>query len=435
MESLASSPPHDTYNFTFTVFLLLGLAMSVPYSTVMNATKTFERRLDTAFFSHFSAVYLTAKFLFMVCAMIWLSCRGQMHKVTSVAVSALAAISLVLLMIAGWEGLAGDALYPVMLVTALVTSITSAFMEAGAYRLAGAFPPHILQALFIGSSCAGTLTSTISFILTFWFGEDRSDRLFTWLNFGIAFAIVAGAAIMWSQCQRAEYYRFYAGRLEKGGQVERRDEKQHERLIDILLRVGDLAAFVFISGIVSMVIWPFIPANTLSVVEGLPGAAWWQGRMFRPLAFLVSAIGGLIGKLLPSMPIFYRPHLPFLALAVARLSLILFYMMGNVRLRGRTMLVRPLLANDAFYFILTAASSIAGGYTVTLATMCAPDRVEPADRGTVTSIMAFFAYYGDLVGTLLSTVVAVLMKTVLSVPVVAGPDTATAVATTVVVAT
>src|SRR5689334_11407721 len=110
--------PPDTGNFTFTSFLLLGLAMSVPYSSVLNATKTFEHRLDTAFFSHFSAVYLTTKFLFMVLAMVGIR-KERLHKATTCAIYSLCIISFLLFIIAGYDGLNGDLLYKLMLAIAV----------------------------------------------------------------------------------------------------------------------------------------------------------------------------------------------------------------------------------------------------------------------------------------------------------------------------
>lgn len=426
----AQLAPHDSYNLTFWSFLLLGLAMSVPYSSVMNSTKTFERRLDTAFFSHFSAVYLTAKFLFIVAAMLFLK-KEQMYRVTSVALYGLCMISLLLLVIGGVDDLDGGMLYFLMLLLSLVTSIVSAVVEAGAYGLASAFPPHITQALFIGGAVAGTLSSLISFLLTLYFAEDYSDTIFTWCNFGLGFYIVLSAAFLWNRCCHCDYYIYYQHRIEERKRRPRHhnshddvddggggggEENQHSRLIDVLLKIGDLAIFIFVSGVATMIIWPFIPANTHSVAKGTIDSEWWQGRMFRPLAFLTSAIASLIGKLLPSVPGMHRSRLPFITLALIKCLLILVYMLGNIQLKGRVMLVKPLLANDAFYFFLTAINSISTGYFRTVASMSAPERVGDTDRSMAANIMVFFSYYGDLVGTLFSTIVAVLVKTVLSVP-------------------
>lgn len=412
------APPKDAFNFTFISFCLLGLAISVPYASVMNATKTFESRLDTAFFSHFSAVYLTAKFLFLVLVMAVVD-KQKLHGATGPAVYSLCAISVALMVVAGLPSLEGDVLTALMLAVSLVTSVVGAVAEAGAYSIAAHFPGGaLIQALFIGSAVAGTLSSLTSFVLSCWFSKcDKQGEIwFTWLNFGLGLMIVASAALSWSQCQHTAYYQHYHNAIIDSDDTSEDDPSTKSRLVDVLLTIGDLCTFAFISNIATMIIWPFIPANTRSVAEGSVHAEWWQGHLFRPLAFLCASVSSLIGKLLPSVPGLYHSHLPFIPLALGRCFLIIVYMMGNVQLAGRHMIVRPLLANDALYFTLTAITCMASGYMGTVASMAAADRVRLQDRSTASNMMVFFTYYGDLVGTLFSTVVAVLMKTVLSVP-------------------
>lgn len=410
-------PPEDDYHLNFISFCLLGLAISVPYSSVMNATKTFESRLDTAFFSHFSAVYLTAKFLFLVFVMVSLD-KSRLHGATGPALYSLCVISGLLMVISGVQALRGDLLTALMLGVSLVTSVVGAVAEAGAYSLAAQFPGGaLIQALFIGGAIAGTQSSLTSFILSCIFvkNDPTGDVWFTWLNFGLGLMIVWTAALSWYFCQQTTYFKYHHNRPSKSSDTEN-EEEHKSRLIDVLLNIGDLCTFVFISGIASMIIWPFIPANTHSVAKDTIKEQWWQGHLFRPLAFLCSAVSSLIGRLLPSVPGMFHCNLPFVGFAFLKCFLIIVYMMGNVQLEKRQMIVSPLLANDILYFVLTAVTSIGSGYLTTVANMSAPDRVKPQDRVTVSNLMVFFTYYGDLVGTLFSTVVAVLMKTVLSVP-------------------
>lgn len=285
----------------------------------------------------------------------------------------------------------------------------------------------MVQAVSIGSTIAGTFSSLLSFSLTWLFHGDSSSEgglWFSWLNFGTGLVVVVAAAWCWATCQQSsDYFQYYHDQLhydqEHCREENEQDRKQGSRLIDVLLDISDLVTFAFISNIALMIFWPFIPANTRSVNDGSPTQRWWQGYMFRPLAFMCSALSSLIGKLLPSVPGFYTENLPFVAFALGRCLLIIVYMMGNVQIAGRKLIVQPLLASDSLYFIILTSSAILFGYLSTVASMAAPNRVRPVDRATASNLMVFFSHYGDLVGILVSTVTAVLMKTVLSVPVIA----------------
>lgn len=167
---------------------------------------------------------------------------------------------------------------------------------------------------------------------------------------------------------------------------------------------------LFLVGFVNLTIFPAIVSVTESVSSQNSTASAFQKDLFVPMAFLAVSIGDFVGKMIPSLSILRFEDLPFTTLSIARFLLIPLFLLGNIRINGKSLIFAGVLASDSLFFILLMISFIGGSYISTVIMTAVPKKqldITEQSRGTVLLCSA------GLVGVFGGSVFSLILKLVL----------------------
>lgn len=290
----------------------------------------------------------------------------------------------------------------------LCGSLFSALWEAGLLAIIGQFPVKYTQAYMAGCGVAGVVVITISIASYFIAGTFQSEA-FAKIYFGISFALILAGFFSFWAIQKNTFYQHY-NRIVEAVAIRRHQEvsqdlaklKDCASFTEIFLEVKEIAIGAFISATIGFIIFPEFMFHTKSTLCGTPEETWFHKDMFINAALFLANIFDLFGKLLPLVPVFSFKNGPFILVALFRVIMIPFYLLGNVKIPGYILPFSPRLASDTLFFIIVSISSFTASYLSTVSIMWAPARVKPHERTVAIAIIIICGAVGFLTGTSIS---------------------------------
>lgn len=290
----------------------------------------------------------------------------------------------------------------------LCGSLFSALWEAGLLAIIGQFPVKYTQAYMAGCGVAGVVVITISIASYFIAGTFHSE-VFARIYFGISFGLILTGFFLFLAVQKNQFYRHY-NRIVEEVAVRRSQEvtedlaklKDCASFTEIFLEVKDIAIGAFVSASIGFIIFPEFMFHTKSTLCGTTEETWFHRDMFINAALLLANIFDLVGKLLPLVPLFSFQNGPFVLVSFSRIVMIPFYMLGNIKISGYILPIKPIFASDTLFYTLVSISSFTASYLSTVSIMWAPSRVKPHERTVAIAIIIICGAVGFLTGTSIS---------------------------------
>lgn len=397
---------------------LTGLSLSLPLSSTLIAARFFDGRfkspgLSYAFTSFFAATFLGTKLAVAVIGRFLVS-SARRNRTTPVPVRwALSGVSVtVLLMVLTLlqEQFEGYWLFGLILTLSVALATLTSFTESGALSKLSAFPPQTTQAVFLGQGVAGIWTATISLlfqvVLPSWLAPH-----FAIVNYTIAFFVVTYCAFQWHHLDSIKKATIEsdAASVEDNEPVSSDAESQTTTISipqtptsSIATKIPLQIITVLLSNILSMTMFPFMVNKTQSVTL--------SAATFHPLAFFVSNLADMVGRLVPGwIPTARRHPRAILAVSLTRVLVFLALLTGNLIIDGHQLSI-SLYQSDTVFFVALMVSGVVHGAATTMSAMQTPFMVDPEEQGQAAALLGQCGMGGSFTGCLVALSLAYALK-------------------------
>lgn len=399
--------PKDSVSHS--VLILLGFCTGLPWSVITNSGSLFEEKLrgtsyGDAFLSHFASIFLAVKFLFLL-----ISVRLQFflstHNQIVISIPVLSFLLLLFAVICSLSYSNQFLFYALNLFLSLFVSFFSALFKAGTFGLVGHLPSYYLKALFIGEGISSVFMAAYSLALSFVFCPRQSCSLLGFVNFGMASIIMIFSLFIYLVVRKRPIF-LKTLDLPNEEESEIYSEQAFTGICSLMGQVHPEIIATCVSGLISLFIFPYLITHTES---NFNNNSFYGKRLFRPLAFLIFYSGDLFGKSFPALITFNRNRIHLMKIVLGRLGFVPLFLLGNFKVKGHHLLPN-VIGFDLIFFCLILLTSFSGGFSSTMASLMAPKRVGPVDRGRVTTILSAFSILGNLFGSIASSIFAFILN-------------------------
>ena len=443
MDSDASNTSSSSKPFsliTYSVFLLLGIAMLWAWNMFMAAAPYFQLRFRTSkpILNNFQAAELSVSTVanlgsVFVLAKLQANASYPRRIISSLLINIVTFTFLALSTRVFLSTTAGGYLAFLMIMV-LATSLATGFMQNGAFAyVAGFGRPEYMQAIMFGQAVAGVLPPIVQISSVLSAGEAGKEAGKQGASTS-AFAYFLTATGVSALTLLAFFFLLTTRRPEASkakeavaaepllGEHDAEDderaplspklppvtpEKKSVPLTYLARRLLPSASAVFLTFAITMV----FPVFTQEIVSTNPNPPPLLGdAAFIPLGLLVWNVGDLIGRLMPlvsRISLAKRPKILFV-LSVARLVFIPLYLLCNIvpaeEAPEATVLERARTAMpDAFYLLIVQLPfGLSNGYLGSCCMMGAGELVDEEEREAAGAFMGMCLVAGLAVGSLAS---------------------------------
>lgn len=445
--STTGTPPTDRYFLIYGVVFLLGVSGHLPWNAILTAQPYFKARLaqstlGTEFAAHFAIIFKTLKLaVFAAVSLAGLRINNKLW----VALSALGNVlifSILAAMVNG-SGSNPDTFYLATLVLVTAAGLFLALFECGMYSILGPFPSRLTQSFLAGNAIGGILAA-LNMIVAFYSAAENNIYSSTRSYFIISALVFLASLFLFLVFLGTEYFKYYQRRLALYTVVSQvssprehlrrtlltKDESEETLISDaktmqkqkkqmclldaptrnLLKSLWAPNLSLFFLGFVNLAIFPALVTVTESTEATSPTASAFQRELFVPLAFLLISLADFVGKMMPSIRHFRIERLPFTALSLARFAFIPLFLLGNIRIHGRSLLFPALLASDSLFFALIVVAFLSAAYLTTLIIIFAPKRVDVSEQSRATVLLCSALQLGVFAGAIFSLILKLMLR-------------------------
>ncbi|KAF1925664.1 nucleoside transporter family [Didymella exigua CBS 183.55] len=397
---------------TYSVFLLLGVAMLWAWNMFLAANPYFQRRFapNDNLLRNFQSAIMSVSTVGNLGSMVVLTklqARANYPRriaaslVLNILVFTLLALSTKLFL-----GVAAGVYFAFLMMMVLSASLAAGLCQNGVFAyVAGFGREEYTQGIMMGQGIAGVLPciAQIVSVLSVPRRKEHVDHGTPQQSSTSAFAYFLTATVISAAALVAFFYlqRQHSSRIHLDEVDSAPTERKSVPLTRLFEKLTWLASAVFLTFVVTM-FFPVFTQKILSVRDPTSAPRLFQPATFIPLGFLFWNAGDLLGRMGPALPalrLTAYPKVLFL-LSVARAAFIPLYLLCNVSGKGAA------VSSDFFYLVIVQLLfGLTNGY---LGSSCMmgfvewvdPDEAEPAGGFmslclvgglTVGSFMSFFA--------------------------------------------
>jgi hypothetical protein len=392
--------------FSYYALILFGFCTGLPWSVVTNSGRLFEEKLrgtiyGDAFLSHFATIFLAVKVLFLLVSVRLQTFLKAQNQIL-ISIPILSVLLFLFAIICSLDYSNQFLFYILNLSLSLFVSFFSALFKGGTFSMVGRLSSYYLKALFIGEGMSSVFMALYSLILSFAFCPRQSCSILGFVSFGMSSLIIIFSLFIFLAVKKRPLF--------VDNPIENDSEEFNELAVSsiwILMQkvYPEIVAACF-SGLVSLFIFPYLIAQTESSFKN---HHFYSQRLFRPLSFLIFCAGDLVGKSLPAMITFCPNRFHLMKIVLGRLAFVPLFFLGNFKVKGHRLLPN-VFGFDLIFFILIFLTSFSGGLSSTMASLIAPKKVIPTDRGRITTILSASSLLGNLLGSIISSIFAFILN-------------------------
>nr|XP_014093599.1 equilibrative nucleoside transporter 1 [Bactrocera oleae] len=420
---LMTDAPPDRYNYTYTVFYLLGIATMTPWNFFVTAEDYWMFKFRNTTINETSDVIpeLTPMQKSFTCDLtlaasisgtIFLILNAIYGHLVSLKVKMLATLftilgifiittSFVEINTDHWQ----EQFFLITLFTVVIINICSAIMSGGIFGVAGLFPSHYMTALVSGQALGGIL-SALAFILVLAFGS--APDVTALIYFIIGSALVFLSIICYIIMSHQPFFKYSVEGNDKYKILA--DTPSHSRSVDTGVDLDPNVRDVFGKIYVEAVNICLLFATTISVYPSVTelmqsenygkGHAWNDIYYMPVVNYLFFNSGDYFGRILAGLWERPRdnPH-TVLLMTVIRLLYVPFFLCANSNVHN---FLPVLVHTDITFIILMISFGITNGYLANISLIMAPRSVMRHEKEMASSIMAASLSSGLAIGSLLS---------------------------------
>lgn len=390
-----------------------GISNAFPWNVLILAHNYFETKLASVpaarnFIIYFTVIFMLVKVFFVVLGVSISPVTVKPFTQITFSIFMNCLVFTVLTLICTLPIFSDmSAFYYCTLILVLLTSVFSAYAEAGFISLLSNFPAKYTQSYMVGHALAGVIAAVLN-IFSIQLANTGSSEKFAGVFFTIATLIIFISLILMLVMRRLSAFRHYYRKYIISAQ-NRHEALKLESESDIPA-VGHLSTWQVMVNIKNLVITTFVLAwagiimspTLLFLTKSTDPESRWGKEYFHVTVLLLNAVFDLFGKGLPGIPAFRSNKVPIVWIALIRLIFIPLFLMGNIQIAGYELPLKGILAADSLFIVLMAIKSISGGYLMTLAMMKAPEKVQENDRSKAIAILVYGTSAGLLLGSLAS---------------------------------
>ena len=380
---------------TYTVFLLIGIAMLWAWNMFFAASPYFQHRLQSSpwLLDHFQAAIISVGTSTNLVGVLILSKLQENASYPTRITSALIinAISFTILAMSTLIETSTTVYFIFLLFTILTASLSTGLIQNGVFALASGFGrSEYTQAIMLGQGISGVLpplTQIISVRATSETGVSDTAA-FTYFITATGVSLVALVAFLY--LVRTTKRITLAKSQDLSASIQ--SIRSPVGLWELFRKLPYLSSGVFLCLAVTMVGFPVFTAIIYSV-------GTIENAVFVPIAFLVWNVGDFVGRLGTISKRLSLTHYPvaLFCIAGARLVFIPLYLLCNVKGRG------AVVASDLFYLgVVQFLFGLSNGYLGSSCMMGAGDWVDIGEREAAGGFMGLMLVGGLTVGSLLS---------------------------------
>lgn len=448
--SIEMNIPKDPYNFIYFMIFFLGLSGHLPWNAVLTAQPYFKARLadssmGSEFTAHFAIIFKALKLaVFTAVSIAGIRINNKLW-VGGSAIGNVLVFGIFTSMVQQSETvLSANSFYTITLFLVIAAGLFLALFECGMYSILGTFPSHLTQSFMAGNAIGGILAA-LNLIINYY---SASSNIYssTKTYFIISTLVFLLSAISFIVFLCTDYCKYYQKRLAlytvisqvspqstTTGTAKKLEESRSNSFepkellrkqtnnkiesrcfgdsIDLIRKLWSSNLALFIVGFVNLTIFPALVSVTESTGAKLPNASAFQRDLFVPLAFLIVSAADFIGKMLLSFEFVRKmDNLPFPAMSISRILLIPLFLLGNIHIKGRPLILPAALASDTIFFSLLTFAFISGSYISTIIMVTAPKKLDITEQSRATVLLCSAGLLGVFSGSVFSLFLKLFLR-------------------------
>ena len=436
-KSLDFQVPKDPYNAVYLVIFFLGLSGHLPWNAILTAQPYFKSRLAgssiaSEFTAHFAIIFKALK----LAVFTGVSVFGiKMNNKLWVGVSAMGNVLIFAIftgMVQSSGNLSISSFYLITLALVVGTGAFLAIFECGMYSILGTFPSHLTQSFMAGNAFGGILAA-LNLVFTY-FSASANISTSTKNYFFISTLFFLFSAISFIIFLSTDYCKYYQRQLALYSVISQNHPISQFRTISfeapqkktaettttttavsidptgLIKKLWSSNLALFFVGFVNLTVFPAIVSVTESVNSQKSTASPFQKELFVPMAFLIVSIGDFIGKMIPSLSVLRFEDLPFTTLSILRFFLIPLFLLGNIRISGKSLIFPSVLASDSLFFSLLTISFVGGSYITTVIMTAVPKKLDITEQSRGTVLLCSAGLLGVFGGSVFSLCLKLLLR-------------------------
>ncbi|XP_053306632.1 equilibrative nucleoside transporter 3 [Spea bombifrons] len=421
--------PVDHYNCTYIIFFMLGVGSALPWNFICTAKHywiyKFRNCSDTPiieqdgasdlsdyFESYFSIASAVPAVPCLVLNFFLVNRVSSKVRVLSSLVVMLLIFILITMLVKVDTSSWTQEFFTITLVSIAILSGAANILTASVFGITGCFPMKHSQSLISGQAMGGTI-SALAAIADLSVASNVTVSAFAYFLTADGFILIC--IIVYLILPKMEYSSYYMNIAERIPNVlpestTQADDvsistsnKNSPPIFPILQKVSVLAACLFYTFFISIIIFPAISAGIESVDKS--SGSVWTNKLFTPLTcFLVYNFADWSGRQITTWIQIPGPKSKLLPMLVLLRSIFIpLFMFCNYQPRKHIYTV--LFQSDVYPVVFIALLGLSNGYLGTLAMVYGP-KIVPKELSEGTAIMmSFFLSVGLAVGSAFSTLV------------------------------
>jgi solute carrier family 29 (equilibrative nucleoside transporter), member 1/2/3 len=444
--SIEINVPKDPYNFIYFIIFFLGLSGHLPWNAILTAQPYFKARLidssfGTEFTAHFAIIFKALKLaVFTAVSIAGIKINNKLWVGGSAIGNVLIFTIFTSMVQPGGDGLSANSFYLITLTLVIAAGLFLALFECGMYSILGTFPSHLTQSFMAGNAIGGILAA-LNLIINYYSAASNIYSS-TKTYFVISTLVFLLSAFSFIVFLCTDYFKYYQKRLalytvisQVSPHAAKKLEQSHsnsnsfepkellkkpsnqpktkrfEDSIELIKTLWSSNLALFIVGFVNLTIFPALVSVTESTEAKSKNVSPFQGDLFVPLAFLIVSAADFAGKMFVSLEFVRKlDRLPFTAMSISRILLIPLFLLGNIHIKGRPLILPNILASDTIFFSLLTFAFISGSYITTIIMVTAPKKLDITEQSRATVLLCSAGLLGVFGGSVFSLFLKLFLR-------------------------
>ena len=440
--------PKDPYNYIYFIIFFLGLSGHLPWNAILTAQPYFKARLidssfGTEFTAHFAIIFKALKLAVFTAVSIGGIKINNKLCVSGSAIGNVLVFAIFTSMVQpGRDGLSANSFYLITLTLVIAAGLFLALFECGMYSILGTFPSHLTQSFMAGNAIGGILAA-LNLIINYYSAASNiySSTKTYFVISTLVFLLSAFSFIVFLCTDYCKYYQkrlalytvisqvnpetpqigkkheenrsnsFEPKELLRQKTAKKLESKRFDDLIGLIKKLWSSNLALFIVGFVNLTIFPALVSVTESTGSNQKDASPFQKDLFVPLAFLIVSGADFLGKMVVSFKFVRKmDKLPFTAMSISRILLIPLFLLGNIYIKGRPLIIPNVLASDTIFFSLLTFAFLGGSYIATIIMVTAPKKLDITEQSRATVLLCSAGLMGVFSGSVFSLFLKLFLR-------------------------
>lgn len=449
--------PEDTYYFIYFIIFFLGLSGHLPWNAILTAQPYFNVRLENSsigseFTAHFAIIFKALKLaVFVAVSVLGVKMNNKLWVGAS-AIGNVIVFAIFSVMVQAKDSIkiSANSFYLITLALVVAAGSFLAIFECGMYSILGTFPSYLTQSFMAGNAIGGILAALNLIISYYSSSSDIYSSTKTYFITSTVVFIVSVISFITFLC--TDYCKYYQKRLalytvisqvtlrtddeptdnnNKTFSVSRKFEESRSDSLELLKKpeVGEKQPkmfsdsielikklwapnlALFMVGFVNLTIFPALVSVTESTGSNKPDASAFQRDLFVPMAFLVVSIADFLGKMLLTLDWVKKyQNIPFNTLSLLRFMLIPLMLLGNIRIKGKSLIFPSILASDTIFFSIILVAFISGSFIGTFIMVTEPKKLDITLQSRATVLLCSAGLVGVFGGSVFSLCLKLILR-------------------------